>query len=168
MKLQFIILVICFPGYFGVDARAGELPSPYSARRLPWSLRLQKTGETNSEGKFDALSSAIGEEGEKTRATKINQSVPEPMMSNYKYRGNSFSNKFHRPWCPFSRVMNAKHVVLFYFRYEAIAQGFAPCQYCLPSAWKSVHCRLLPSNKAACDKDVAKDPAQGLSSIPQI
>ena len=64
----------------------------------------------------------------------------------YKYYGNSFSNKFHRPWCPFSQAMNIRHVIPFHFRYQAIAQGLKPCRYCLPPVWKSVQCRLLKAN----------------------
>jgi hypothetical protein len=61
----------------------------------------------------------------------------------YKYIGNTFSNKFHRPWCPFSQVMNAKHANFFCFRYQAIDDGFTPCRYCLPPYTKSVHAVLL-------------------------
>jgi hypothetical protein len=61
----------------------------------------------------------------------------------YKYVGNSFSKKFHRPWCPFQQVMNAHHAVFFQFRKDAIEAGFLPCRYCLPPITKQVRCVLL-------------------------
>jgi len=63
----------------------------------------------------------------------------------YKYIGNKFSNKFHRPWCPFEKAMNAHNALFFHFRHNAIAAGFKPCQYCLPLVVKRVRCVLLPS-----------------------
>ena len=68
----------------------------------------------------------------------------------YKYWGNSFSLKFHRPSCPFAQAMNPRHLELFHFRREAIEKGEKPCRYCLPPYWTSVHCVLLsePSKKA--------------------
>jgi hypothetical protein len=61
----------------------------------------------------------------------------------YKYFGNSFSGKFHRPWCPYSQAMNLNHAVAFNFRWQAIRSGYRPCNFCLPQQWKSVHCVLL-------------------------
>ena len=61
----------------------------------------------------------------------------------YKYFGNNFSGKFHRPWCPYSQAMNVNHVVPFNFRWQAIKSGYSPCNFCLPQQWKSVHCVLL-------------------------
>ena len=50
----------------------------------------------------------------------------------YKYWGNCFSLKFHRPSCPFARAMNPSRVEFFRFRFQAIAKGEVPCRYCLP------------------------------------
>jgi hypothetical protein len=63
----------------------------------------------------------------------------------YKYVGNSFSLKFHRPSCPFAKAMSVRHVQLFHFRREAIAAGEKPCRYCLPPWWKSVKVFLKPA-----------------------
>ena len=62
----------------------------------------------------------------------------------YKYVGNSFSHKFHRPSCPFAKAMNVRHVLLFHFRKEAIEQGQEPCRYCLPPVWCRVEAKILP------------------------
>ena len=76
------------------------------------------------------------------------QSSPDARADNaerpIKYWGNSFSLKFHRPSCAFAKAMNARHVVFFYFRRDAIASGLKPCRYCLPPFIKRVECKLLP------------------------
>jgi len=56
----------------------------------------------------------------------------------YKYQGNLISRKFHRPRCPFARVMSESKKVRFHFRFQAISQGYCPCRYCLPPTWTSV------------------------------
>ena len=69
----------------------------------------------------------------------------------YKYVGNNFSAKFHRPSCPFAKIMSGHNVVLFHFRNEAIAACHNPCRYCLPPVWKSVKCLLInPNNSQSC------------------
>lgn len=68
----------------------------------------------------------------------------------YKYWGNSFSGKFHRPSCPFGKAMNTSHLELYHFRCEAVASGKTPCRYCLPPTWRSVSCVLLkPKSNSA-------------------
>lgn len=62
----------------------------------------------------------------------------------YKYVGNNYSGKFHKPSCPFAKVMNIGHVELFHFRIEAIKAGQRPCHYCLPQEWRSVRATILP------------------------
>ncbi|HEY9754916.1 MAG TPA: hypothetical protein V6C97_07145 [Oculatellaceae cyanobacterium] len=66
-----------------------------------------------------------------------------------KYWGNSYSNKFHRPSCVFAKAMNARHVVFFHFRREAVAAGEVPCRYCLPPIVKRVQCKILPKAELA-------------------
>lgn len=61
----------------------------------------------------------------------------------FKYVGNCFSKKFHRPWCPFEQVMSANKAVFFRYRWHAIEAGFKPCRYCLPAVVKQVRCVLL-------------------------
>ena len=75
--------------------------------------------------------------------------APEPdqvsgMPLPYKYVGNSFSGKFHRPGCPFARAMSPTHVLLFHFRAQAVSAGQTPCRYCLPPVWRSTRVKLLP------------------------
>jgi hypothetical protein len=67
----------------------------------------------------------------------------------YKYFGNSNSQKFHRPSCPYGRVISATHLMPFHFRREAVAAGYTPCHYCLPQAWGSVRCFILPPQEEA-------------------
>src|SRR5688572_9570674 len=62
----------------------------------------------------------------------------------YKYVGHNVSLKFHRPSCPFARLMNVRHLELFHFRKEAIEAKYSPCRYCLPPWWKSCSVRILP------------------------
>lgn len=63
----------------------------------------------------------------------------------YKYAGNNFSRKFHRPSCLFARAMNAQHLELFHFRRQAVAAGMRPCRWCLPPVWKEVRAILRPA-----------------------
>ena len=67
----------------------------------------------------------------------------------FKYVGNKFSSKFHRPSCPFAKAMSQYHLVFFKARHDAVDQGFKPCKYCLPKQWKTVHLLILPSQKSA-------------------
>lgn len=70
-----------------------------------------------------------------------NQSVSD--NQDFKYVGNKFSGKFHRPWCPFEQTMAAHNAVFFHWRREAVTAGFSPCRYCLPPFVKQVRCVLL-------------------------
>ena len=69
------------------------------------------------------------------------QTLPEQIP--YKYYGNIFSHKFHRPSCPFGMCISKRHLVLFHFRKDAIEAHFAPCKYCLPAVWWTVHGVIL-------------------------
>src|SRR5579871_6046370 len=42
----------------------------------------------------------------------------------FKYVGNTFSSKFHRPSCPFAKAINFHHLVFFEHRHDAIDRGF--------------------------------------------
>jgi hypothetical protein len=79
----------------------------------------------------------------------------------YKYTGNLYSHKFHRPRCPFSRAMAACKRTRFHFRYQAVAQGYKPCRYCLPPTWTTVRATIkcqdidkTSANKKSADKSV--------------
>jgi len=80
-----------------------------------------------------------------SQTTNLNQdkAISPPELP-YKYWGNNFSHKFHRPSCPFGRAISKRHLVLFHFRHEAIEAHYAPCRYCLPPIWLTVHGVLLP------------------------
>lgn len=78
---------------------------------------------------------------------------PKPI---YKYIGNSFSFKFHRPSCPFAKAMWRGHVLRFQYRKQAIDAGQKPCRYCLPPYWKSVGAKILKQEP---------ESKQGLSTV---
>lgn len=67
----------------------------------------------------------------------------EPVAPATKYIGNSFSLKFHRPACPFAKVMRRSRRVSFAYRNAAIDAGQRPCKYCLPPWWLTVEAKLL-------------------------
>src|SRR5688572_26625290 len=66
-----------------------------------------------------------------------------------KYIGNCESHKFHRPSCPFARIMALNKRVPFCYRSQAVACGHAPCRYCLPPSWTVVRGRLLTPVQAS-------------------
>jgi len=74
------------------------------------------------------------------------QSNSQPV---YKYTGNAFSLKFHRPSCPFAKVMWKRNIVRFEYRKQAIDAGQKPCRYCLPPDWKSVGASILDGQKVS-------------------
>lgn len=83
--------------------------------------------------------------GYTTTSPETSPPVAEPALP-YKYVGNSFSLKFHRPSCPFAKAMSLHHVQLHHFRKQAVQAGQKPCKYCLPPNWKEVHASLLPAD----------------------
>lgn len=101
---------------------------------------LEKTSQFQS----TELTPAVMEESG-GQATSSDQAEAEGASDRvaYKYIGNAFSMKFHRPSCPFARAMWRSNVVRFQFRKEAITRGFKPCKYCLPQSWKSVGAKIL-------------------------
>ncbi len=169
MKLQRIILITQLSLFLYSAATAGEPPLTTNACDLPQGSSRSSHQDKNTCVTWPSSSNwAISEKGETTKSNQLRPLAREPAQLIYKYRGNSFSNKFHRPWCPFSQAMNIDHVILFHFRCEAVAQGFAPCQYCLPHAWKSVQCRLLKPNSATSVGEFPKHPAPELPSTPRL
>jgi len=69
-----------------------------------------------------------------------------------KYVGNNESRKFHRPSCPFARVMSYRKRVQFYFRRQAVACGHKPCRYCLPQIWTVCRAKILTPLKGGKDE----------------
>lgn len=83
----------------------------------------------------------------------------------YKYIGNGSSGKFHRPSCPFAKVMGRSRRIFFRFRRDAIESTFVPCRYCLPPSWRSVSCKLL---KPVGQKDTADKSAGQLNPTQEL
>ncbi|MCA9805011.1 MAG: hypothetical protein KC777_23740 [Cyanobacteria bacterium HKST-UBA02] len=63
--------------------------------------------------------------------------------SGYKFVGNTFSHKFHKPGCEFAAKMDASRVVFFKTREEAEKAGQKPCNWCLPGWLKNVRGQVL-------------------------
>lgn len=83
----------------------------------------------------------------------------------YKYTGNLFSLKFHRPSCKFARVMWREHVVRFQYRKQAVDAGQKPCRYCLPPDWKSVDAKIV-SPQGPDGVTIKSLEAGGLRALP--
>lgn len=123
------------------------------------ALRLSKATEIRGESKLSqqilpfAFDTIGGGQSTSNRFFPLNHVFSHLSYENstdsssYKYIGNSSSNKFHRPWCPFEQVMRARRAVFFHSRKEAISAQFSPCHYCLPPIVMRVKCVLLKSNK---------------------
>ncbi len=90
----------------------------------------------------------------------------------YKYVGNSFSHKFHRPSCPFARAMSPAHLCLFHFRKQAVEAAYLPCRYCLPPDWKTVGAVILPREvdpgSPATSRPPSSSDSTGSAGFPQI
>ena len=73
----------------------------------------------------------------------------------FKYTGNLSSRKFHRPRCPYSRMMCDYKRVRFHFRRQAVSEGYEPCRYCLPARWTTVTCAIRSQSleKNTADKE---------------
>lgn len=88
----------------------------------------------------------------------------------YKYIGNGLSLKFHRPSCPFAKVMGREHRIFFKFRRDAVESAFLPCRYCLPPNWKSVSLKITSlESQAASDNSrslVVED--QKVPKLPEL
>jgi hypothetical protein len=80
-------------------------------------------------------------------------SVPELP---YKYVGNMDSGKFHRPSCPYAKVMNRIRKRFFHFRHEATDLGQVPCRYCLPPIVRSVRASIRPEQDDQPDSKANK------------
>jgi hypothetical protein len=72
-----------------------------------------------------------------------------PPVETIKYWGNKQSLKFHRPRCPFYRVMAEARRIPFHFRKDAISSGYMPCNYCLPQTWTTVRATFYTSKPEA-------------------
>ncbi|MBK9142887.1 MAG: hypothetical protein IPM23_10360 [Candidatus Melainabacteria bacterium] len=75
--------------------------------------------------------------------------VPDSTTSGggYKFVGNAFSGKFHKPGCEFAAKMDASRVVFFKTREEAEKAGQKPCNWCLPGWLKNVRGQVVSPGK---------------------
>ncbi len=76
-------------------------------------------------------------------SASVSPSKEEATSLPIKYIGNAESHKFHRPSCPFARIMALNKRVEFHYRTQAVGCGHVPCRYCLPPVWTVVRGRLL-------------------------
>lgn len=129
-----------------------------SAALLTVFVLSAATSQAANQGKSGAAVTRIGKfqssnkpsAADKSGAVNALDSVPgktdnpdDGMLIPYKYIGNNFSLKFHKPSCPFAKAMWSGHAELFHFRKEAIAAKYAPCRYCLPPSWTNVSATIL-------------------------
>ncbi len=108
---------------------------------LPFALLLSNTLSQN------VLAQSLDTEKDIGESAKNSVEVSSDSETIYKYCGNSFSHKFHRPSCPFGEAISKRHLVMFRFRHEAIEAHYEPCRYCLPPIWCRVHGVLLPKQE---------------------
>lgn len=94
---------------------------------------------------FVALLALICLGSQAALAQEAAEFLAEPEASDLpvKYIGNLESHKFHRPSCPFARIMSVSKRVKFHYRSQAVACGHLPCRYCLPAVWKKVKAVIL-------------------------
>jgi hypothetical protein len=90
----------------------------------------------------------------------------KPELLPYKYVGNSFSLKFHRPSCPFAKAMHYSRLTLFHFRKEAITAGMKPCRYCLPPSWGTLKGTILPQESVVPNVNSSDSPDLPSTAIP--
>ena len=112
-------------------------------------------------GEASSAASVKDERAEQSPAAEsqagVEKQAQTPVLP-FKYVGNSFSNKFHRPSCPFARIMSASHIIYFEHRHDAIEKGYLPCHYCLPADWKTVNAVILPQSRNGEDSRSAAAP----------
>lgn len=75
---------------------------------------------------------------------EVSYGVEQDMQQPFKYIGNRYSSKFHRPGCIFAKIMSPRKAVLLHYRRQAIEAGLKPCRWCLPATWTCVKAKLLP------------------------
>lgn len=118
-----------------------------------WSLPARGDESSGTNKEFDSGESCVS-------SGSSSVSLPDSELP-VKYIGNSQSHKFHRPSCPFARIMAPNKRMQFYFRRQAVGYGQKPCRYCLPAVWRVVRARLLTpldSDKAKSTVPVAAPP----------
>ncbi|MBX9667062.1 MAG: hypothetical protein K2X93_05550 [Candidatus Obscuribacterales bacterium] len=127
---------ICLALVFAKSAGATEQTTEEGEHNPPGAERTDREPATHG------VAPAIDFAHEASTNRETNERAGE-LRAAYKYMGNSFSMKFHRPSCPFARVMWRCNVVRFPFRKDAVERGYKPCKYCLPQSWKSVGAKIL-------------------------
>lgn len=118
-----------------------------------WSLPARGDEFSGTNKEFDSGAGSVSSDSS-------SMSLPDSELP-VKYIGNSQSHKFHRPSCPFARIMASNKRMQFYFRRQAVGCGQKPCRYCLPAVWQVVRARLLTpldSDKAKSSQSVTAPP----------
>lgn len=98
----------------------------------------------------------FAEDGSLTQSSTVYGSSPSPVTADLpvKYIGNAESHKFHKPSCPFARVMATNKRVEFHFRCQAVACGNVPCRYCLPQIWTVVRGSILTPLEPSTERSI--------------
>lgn len=120
--------------------------SPSACAQASWQ-RAEAEAQVEAESKGVVQDSTVlGQEKpvfDASTAPPAPVAVDQPLP--YKYVGNNFSGKFHRPSCLFAKAMSARHACLFHFRKQAVGAGQVPCRWCLPPNWTTVRAKILPA-----------------------
>lgn len=88
----------------------------------------------------------------------------------YKYVGNMDTEKFHRPSCPYAKIMNRVRKRFFHFRHEATDLGQVPCRYCLPPIVRNVRGTIRPSQSdpnQSPNQSPNQEPGEKLNQVTQ-
>lgn len=113
---------------------------------------------------------SAGNETDRRQTDSSEQSaliLPENSQPPVKYIGNAESHKFHRPSCPFARIMAPNKRMPFFYRCQAIASGHLPCRYCLPPIWTTVRGSVLsPLNGSLRPAAQPNTPAPNVPADP--
>lgn len=152
--LAALVLVFCLQIHYSRHVIA---KSPEKQQAQTTELITTGNDDSNTDGTSDTESETFhannqhaeidNENGDasndNSKSIKDGSAQAEPVASATKYIGNSFSLKFHRPACPFAKVMRKSRRVYFAYRNAAIDAGQRPCRYCLPPWWLKVEAKLL-------------------------
>lgn len=120
------------------DQSSCILEQPTSQRSIAPEQSTSARGQPSLEGELEPGSNAFSSSTQ-SQTDPNSRSNDRPQ----KYVGNSYSLKFHKPSCPFARVMRKSRRVAFPYRKTAIDAGQRPCKYCLPPWWLKVEAKIL-------------------------
>lgn len=108
---------------------------------IPFSLI---SATINPEAAF-AQSAKSLPDSSNARKTK-NRAKLKNLKRRYRFVGNTYSKKFHKPQCEFTRKMNVKHVILIESKKIAESKSYKECNWCMPKWTKSVSSKIVETN----------------------